>query len=244
MTKNNAPRQDLAPTGKLRAGINYGNPVLATRDAISGELRGVAVDLARELGRRSELPVEIVAFESAGKMFDAVKVGAWDVAFLAVDPGRASEVDFTAPYVEIEGTYLVPAGAPYQNASDVDRKGVKVGVSAKSAYDLFLSRDLKHAEIVRAQSPETAFDLILTGKVDVLAGVRQTLVAHSGRLHGSRVFADRFMAIGQAMGIVKGRGAAADYLRAFVEDVKASGFVARALERSGVSGVTIPSGPV
>jgi len=244
MTKNHAPRQDLAPTGKLRAGVNYGNPVLATRDAISGELRGVAVDLARELGRRSELPVEIVAFESAGKMFDAVKVGAWDVAFLAVDPGRADEIDFTAPYVEIEGTYLVRAGAPYQNISDVDREGVKIGVSAKSAYDLFLSRNLQHAEIVRAESPETAFDLIVSGKVDVLAGVRQTLVAHSGKLHGSRVFADRFMAIGQAMGIVKGRGDAAAYLRAFVEDVKASGFVARALERSGVSGVTIPSGPL
>jgi polar amino acid transport system substrate-binding protein len=240
MTNNNVTRQDLAPTGKLRAGINYGNPVLATRDGETGELRGVAVDLARELGRRAELPVEIVAFESAGKMFDAVKVGAWDVAFLAVDPGRASEIDFTAPYVEIEGTYLIPAGAPYQSVSDVDRDGVRVGVSAKSAYDLFLSRNLQHAEIVRAQSPETAFDLILSGKVDVLAGVRQTLVAHSAKLPGSWVFADRFMAIGQAMGIVKGRGTAIDYLRAFVEDVKTSGFVARALEKSGVSGVTVP----
>lgn len=233
-------RSNLAPTAKLRVGINYGNPVLATRDAQSGELRGVAVDLARELGRRTELPVEIVAFESAGKMFDAVKAGAWDVAFLAVDPGRASEIDFTEPYVEIEGTYLIPLGAPFLSVGDVDRDGVRVGVSSKSAYDLFLSRSLKHAQIVRAQSPESAFDLILSSKVDVLAGVRQTLVAHSAKLPGSRVFEDRFMAIGQAMGIVKGRGEAVKYLREFVEDMKSSGFVARALEKSGVKGVAIP----
>jgi len=237
---NPSLQTDFAPTGKLRVGINYGNPVLATRDAQSGELRGVAVDLARELGRRTELSIEIVAFESAGKMFDAVKAGAWDVAFLAVDPGRASEIDFTTPYVEIEGTYLIPSGAPFHNVTDVDRDGIRVGVSGKSAYDLFLSRSLKHAQIVRAQSPESAFDLILSSKVDVLAGVRQTLVAHSARLPGSRVFEDRFMAIGQAMGIVKGRGEAVNYLREFVEDVKASGFVARALEKSGVSGVSIP----
>jgi len=234
-------RSNLAPTGKLRVGINYGNPVLATRDAQSGELRGVAVDLARELGQRTELPVEIVAFESAGKMFDAVKAGAWDVAFLAIDPGRASEIDFTEPYVEIEGTYLIPLGAPFLSVGDVDRDGVRVGVSGKSAYDLFLSRSLKHAQIVRAQSPESAFDLILSSKVDVLAGVRQTLVAHSAKLPGSRVFEDRFMAIGQAMGIVKGRAEGAAYLREFIEDVKASGFVARAIDKSGVSGVNVPA---
>src|SRR6185503_17615570 len=188
-------RAALAPTGKLRAGINYGNPVLATRDGASGELRGVAVDLARELGPRTELPVDIVSFESAGKLFDAVKSGAWDVAFLAVDPGRADEIDFTAPYVEIEGTYLIPAGAPFRTVADVDHGDVRVGVSGKSAYDLFLTRNLQRAQIVRAQSPESALDLILTAKVDVLAGVRQTLVAHSAKLPGSRVFEDRFMAI-------------------------------------------------
>ncbi len=233
-------RAALAPTGRLRVGINYGNPVLATRHAASGEIRGVAADLAHELGRRTELPVDIVSFESAGKMFDAVKTGAWDVAFLAVDPGRADEIDFTAPYVEIEGTYLIPAGAPFRTVADVDREGVRVGVSGKSAYDLFLSRHLKHAQIVRAQSPESTLDLILSAKVDVLAGVRQTLVANSAKVAGSRVFEDRFMAIGQALGIVKGRGDGASYLREFIEDVKASGFVARAIEKSGVRGVSIP----
>ena len=230
---------ELAPTGKLRVGINYGNPVLATRDPASGELRGVAVDLARELGTRTGLPIELVAFESAGKMFDAVKAGAWDVVFLAVDPGRAGEIDFTEPYVEIEGTYLVPAGSAIRAMADVDREGVRLGVSAKSAYDLFLSRSIKHAQFVRASSPEGAFDLILTGKVDVLAGVRQTLVINSAKLPGSRVFDDRFMAIGQAMGVVKGRGGAVKYLRDFIEDMKASGFVARAIEKSGVRGVSV-----
>ena len=140
---------DLAPTGTLRVGINYGNPILAQRDAGSGELRGIAVDLGRELGKRVGAPVELVGFESAGKMFDAVKAGSWDVAFLAVDPGRAGDISFTAPYIEIEGTYLVPAGSSVREVADVDRKGVRVGVSAKSAYDLFLSRSLQHAELVR-----------------------------------------------------------------------------------------------
>ena len=230
---------ELAPAGKLRVGINYGNPVLATRDPASGELRGVAVDLARELGTRTGLPIELVAFDSAGKMFDAVKAGAWDVAFLTVDPGRAGEIDFTEPYVEIEGTYLVPAGSAIRALADVDRDGVRVGVSSKSAYDLFLSRSLKHAQFVRSSSPEGAFDLILSGKVDVLAGVRQTLMISSTKLPGSRVFDERFMAIGQAMGVVKGRGGAVKYLREFIEDMKASGFVARAIEKSGVRGVSV-----
>jgi polar amino acid transport system substrate-binding protein len=233
-------RSDLAPTGKLRVGINYGNPVLAKKDPISGELSGVAVDLGRELGRRTDLAVELVAFESAGKMFDALRSGAWDAAFLAIDPGRANEVDFTEPYVEIEGTYLVPSGSPIRALAEVDRDGVRVGVSGKSAYDLFLSRNLKHAQMVRADSPDAAFELILSAKVDVLAGVRQHLVANAAKLPGSRVFDDRFMAIGQALGIPKGRGDGAKYLREFIEDVKASGFVARVVEKAGVRGVSVP----
>jgi polar amino acid transport system substrate-binding protein len=235
-----AVRNDLAPTGKLRVGINYGNPVLAKKDPISGELSGVAVDLGRELGRRTDLPVELVAFESAGKMFDALKSSAWDAAFLAIDPGRANEIDFTEPYVEIEGTYLMPSGSPIRALADVDRDGVRVGVSGKSAYDLFLSRNLKHAQLVRADSPDAAFELILSAKVDVLAGVRQHLVANAAKLPGSRVFDDRFMAIGQALGIPKGRGDGAKYLREFIEDVKASGLVARAIEKAGVRGVSVP----
>jgi polar amino acid transport system substrate-binding protein len=232
-------RNELAPTGKLRVGINYGNPVLATRDPASDELRGVAVDLARELGRRVDLPVELVGFDAAGKMFEAVRAGAWDVAFLAIDPGRADEIDFTAAYIEIEGTYLVPAGSPFHAIEEIDRDKMRVGISAKSAYDLFLSRTMQRAELVRASGPDAAFELLMTGQVDVLAGVRQHLVANSVKLPGSRVFADRFMAIEQALGIPKGRAEAARYLREFIEEVKASGVVARAIERAGVSGVAV-----
>jgi polar amino acid transport system substrate-binding protein len=225
--------------GKLRVGINYGNPVLATRDPSSGELSGVAVDLALELGARAGLSVELVAFESAGKMFDAVKAGAWDVAFLAIDPGRADQVSFTAAYIEIEGTYLVPDGSPLRALADVDRQGVRVGVSAKSAYDLFLSRSFQQAELVRAPNPDAAFELIVAGKVDVVAGVRQHLIGNVGKLPGSRVLEGRFMAIEQALGIPKGRDEGAKYLREFIEDVKASGFVARAIEKAGVRGVSV-----
>jgi polar amino acid transport system substrate-binding protein len=230
---------DLAPTGKLRVGINYGNPVLATRDRTSGQLSGVAVDLARELGRRTNLPVELVGFESAGKMVEGLQAAAWDVAFLAVDPGREQEINFTAPYIEIEGTYLLPPGSALVAIADVDREDVRVGVSSKSAYDLFLSRNLKHAQLVRASSPEAAFDLILAGKVDALGGVRQHLVANTAKLPGSRVLDGRFMAIQQALGIPKGREAGISYLREFIEDVKASGLVAQALEKTGVQGVSI-----
>jgi polar amino acid transport system substrate-binding protein len=236
-------QSDLAPTGKLRVGINYGNPVLATRDPGSGELRGVAVDLARELGARAGLPVELVAFESAGKMFDAVKAGAWDVAFLAIDPGRADQISFTAPYLEIEGTYLVPSGSPLRAIADVDREGVRVGVSANSAYDLFLTRSIHHAQLVRAPSPDAAFELIIAGKVDVVAGVRQPLAANAGKLPGAHVLEGRFMAIQQALGIPRGREEGANYLREFIEDVKASGVVARAIEKAGVRGVSVPQRP-
>jgi polar amino acid transport system substrate-binding protein len=230
---------ELAPNGQLRVGINYGNPVLAKRNPGSGELQGVAVDLARELGRRLDIRVELVAFESAGQMVAGLKAGAWDVAFLAVDPDRAGEIDFTAPYIEIEGTYLVPAGSPLGAIEDVDRDGVRIGVSANSAYDLFLSRSVERAELVRAPDPNAAFELLVAANVDVVAGVRQSLMANAAKLPGSHVFAGRFMAIQQALGIAKGRDEGAKYLRQFIEDAKASGVVARAIEKAGVRGVSV-----
>ncbi len=232
-------KDQFAPSGVLRAGINYGNSVLAQRDAASGELSGVAVDLARELGRRLELAVQIVAYESAGKMFAAVKDGGWDVAFLAVDPGRAHEVDFTAPYLLIEGTYLLPPGSSIQKIGEIDRVGMRVGASTGSAYHLFLKRELQQARMIEADSPRGAFELIRDGKVDVAAGVRQNLVANAAQLPGSRVLAESFMSIGQAMGVPKGRADTAKYLREFVEEVKASGFIAQALARSGNGDVPV-----
>ena len=232
-------RSDLAPTGTLRVGINYGNPVLATRDPGSGDLRGVAVDLAHELGVRTGLPIDLVGYDSAGKMVEALQAGAWDIAFLAIDPGRAEQIGFTAPYLEIEGTYLVPARSQLRAITDIDHQGVRVGISSGSAYDLFLSRSLQHAELVRAPNPNSAFELIVSGKVDVIAGVKQHLMTNSAKLPGSRVLDGRFMAIQQALGIPKGRNAGLQYLREFIEDAKASGLVARAIEKAGISSVSI-----
>jgi polar amino acid transport system substrate-binding protein len=234
-------RSDLAPTGKMRVGINYGNPVLAARDPAGGELRGVAVDLARELGRRVDLPVELVGYDAAGKMVAGLKNHDWDIAFLAIDPGREAEISFTSPYIEIEGTYLVPSGSPLRAIADVDRKGVRIALAAGAAYDLFLSRNLQHAQPVRAPDPKAAFELLVAGKVEALAGVKQTMVTNAGRLPGSRVLDGRFMAIGQAIGIPKGRAAGARYLGEFIEDAKASGLVAAAIEKSGIRGVTVPA---
>ena len=230
---------ELAPAGRLRVGINYGNPVLAAKDQASGELRGVAVDLAWELARRVGLPVDLVGFESAGKMVEGLRAGAWDIAFLAIDAERAAELSFTGPYIEIEGTYLVPPGSPIHSIAEVDREGVRVGISAKSAYDLFLSRSLQYAQRVLAPDPNAAFELIVTGKVDVVAGVKQHLLANAEKLPGSRVLDGRFMAIQQAMGIPKARQAGATYLREFIEDVKASGFVDQAIAKAGIRGVAV-----
>lgn len=234
-----AARAELAPTGKIRAGINYGNAVLATRNETSGELKGVAVDLAHELGRKSELPVELVAFPSAGQMFAALKSGAWDVAFLAAEQGRAGEIGFTAPHLIIEGTYLLPSGSSIKTCAEVDCDGTRIGVAAGSAYDLFLSRNIKNAQFVRAADTDSTFQLILDKKVDVVAGVRQALVANSTKLPGSRVLAERFMVIEQAAGMPKGRDEGLSYLREFIEEMKASGFVAQALKNSGVLDVAV-----
>jgi polar amino acid transport system substrate-binding protein len=225
--------KDLAPTGKLRAAINLGNMVLAQKDPATGELRGVTVDLARELARRLELPVEFVPFDAAGKVFEALKAGAWDVAFLAIEPVRAAEIAFTAPYVIIEGVYLVPKDSPLRAVADVDRDGVRIAVNKGSAYDLYLTRTLKHAKLVRGES---GVDLFVRDKLEAAAGVKQPLVEYAKTNPAVRIMDGRFMEIRQAMGTPKvryeGRDAAPRYLHAFVEEMKATGFIAKALQRS------------
>jgi polar amino acid transport system substrate-binding protein len=225
--------KDLAPTGKLRAAINLGNMVLAQKDPANGEPRGITVDLARELARRVGLPLELVTFDAAGKVFDALKNAAWDIAFLAIEPVRAAEIAFTAPYVIIEGVYLVPTNSPLRAVADVDRDGVRIAVNKGSAYDLFLTRTLKHAKLVRG---ENGIDLFRKDKLEVAAGVKQPLVEFAKTHPDVRVMDGRFMEIRQAMGTPKlryaGRDAAPRYLHAFVEEMKATGFVAKALERS------------
>jgi polar amino acid transport system substrate-binding protein len=223
----------IAPSGHLRAAINFGNPVLAQKDPQTGAPRGVSVDLARELGRRLGVPVDLVTFDAAGKVFDALKADAWDVAFLAVDPVRANEITFTAPYVVIEGTYLVPDGSPLRAIEDVDRAGMRVAVARGSAYDLYLTRALQKAQLVRAATGVEAMDTFRRDGLDTAAGVKQALVTFAAQHPGLRVIPGRFMIIEQAVGIPKAHDAGAAYVRAFVEEMKASGFVATALAASG-----------
>jgi polar amino acid transport system substrate-binding protein len=234
--------KDLAPGGKLRAAINFGNSVLAQKDPATGEPKGITPDLARELGRRLGVPVEFATYEAAGKVFDAVKTGAWDIAFVAIEPVRAAEIEFSAAYVIIEGTYMVPKDSALKTIADVDKPGVRIAVGLKSAYDLYLTRTIKNATIVRATAGggRAMIDMFLNDKLEVAAGVRQPLVAYAKDHPDMRVMDGHFMEIQQAMGTPKGRTAGAEYLRAFVEDVKASGFVAEALKRSGQSAAVAP----
>jgi polar amino acid transport system substrate-binding protein len=232
--------KDLAPSGKLRAAINFGNPVLAQRGP-NGEPRGVSAALARELANRLNVPIEFVLFEEAGKVAEAAAEDKWDVAFLAIDPKRAATIDFTPPYVLIEGAYLVPANSLLEKVEDVDKDGIRVAVAENSAYDLYLTRNLKNANLVRAVNSAAAVSDFEQGKVKVLAGVRQPLETYARAHPGTRVMEGRFMSIRQAMCSPRGREAAARYLQGFIEGMKESGFVAKALAESGQSATVAPA---
>ncbi len=234
-----AVRTDLAPTGTLRAGINYGNFILATRDRASGESRGVAIDLATELSRRLAARLQLVAYDSVAVMVDAAKTGAWDIAFLGIDPARAGDIDFTAAYLEIEASYLVPPASRLRAVADVDAAGVRVAAPARANYELYLSRSLQRARLVRGATADAAFGLLAAGEVEALAGLREALLGLAPKLPGSRVLDGRFMAVQQAVGMPRGREAGLAYLRDFVEEAKASGVVARAIERTGARGVCV-----
>ena len=234
-----AARSALAPSGTLRAAINFGNPILAVRDAATGEARGVSVDLARELGRRLEVPVELVLYTAAGKVVEGIKKGEWDIGFFAIDPVRAADIDFTPAYVVIEGAYLVPGSSAIARNEDVDREGVRVVVGRGSAYDLYLTRELKKAKIVRAPTSPAVTDMMLADRIEVAAGVKQQLEADAKRLPGLRLLDGRFMVINQAMGIPKGRAVGTAYVSEFVQQMKASGFVANALKRHGIEGAAV-----
>ena len=231
-------RSELAPTGRLRVGINFGNGLLATKDAI-GAPGGIAVDLAEELARRIDVPLEIVGYDTAGRMADGAAAGAWDVAFLGVDPDRAKEIAFTAPYLEIDTTYLVPADSPIRMVADVDRDGVRIAVSEKSAYDLFLSRTLKRARLVRVPGVSASVELFFSQKLDALAGLKPILVEAAEKQPGARVLDGRFTVVQQAVGTPAGRGAATKYLREFVDDIKTSGIVAKTIERNRIRGASV-----
>ena len=229
----------LAPSGRLRVGLNYSNFLLVLGDDAKGEPRGIAPDLGRELAKRTGLPLEFMKFDAAGKLFDAVKAGQCDVGFLGAEPQRANEVDFTAAYLEIPVTFLVPAGSPIKTIGEVDRAGVRIAVSERSAYDLYLSRTLKKAELVRTKGIPASYDAFMAQKLEALGGLKPKLVEEQARTPGSRLLDGQITGVQQAIGAPKGRAAAAKYLREFAEDIKRSGLVARTIERHGVRGVTV-----
>lgn len=235
--------QAFTPTGKLRASINLGNPILANRDATTGEPVGVSIDLARAFAERLGVEVELVVFDAAGKSVEAVTQEQADIGFFAIDPLRGEGISFTAPYVLIEGSYMVPNNSPIQSNEEVDRTGHRVTVGKGSAYDLYLSRELRQAQIVRAPTSPTVVDVFVAQDLEVAAGVKQQLEGDTRRFPGLRLLPGRFMVIQQAMGTPKGRGQeAAEVLRHYVEEMKASGFVAEALGRHGIKGASVAPG--
>jgi polar amino acid transport system substrate-binding protein len=235
---------DLAPNGTLRVAINVGNAVLAARPATpGGEPTGISVDLARELARRLGVPFYLIIFDAAGKVVEAGKAGDWDIAFVALDPARAAEIAQSPPYVQIEGAYLVRDGSPLKSNDEVDRKGHRVVVARNSAYDLYLTRTLKQAEIVRTPTSALVVDTLIKENYEVAAGVKQQLENEMRRVPGMRLLPGRFMVINQAMASQRGKEAGARYLREFIEEMKASGFVAKAIERhKQPSAVVAPPG--
>lgn len=236
---SSAARSELAPTGTLRAGLNMSNFLLTRTDPATGKPAGVAADLAHELGRRLGVPVELVPYPNPGALADDAKSGKWDVGFLGAEPQRANEIDFTPAYVEIEATYLVPPGSPLKSIEDVDKEGIRIAVPTRSAYELYLTRTLKHAKLVHEKGADNALKRLIDDKLDALAGLRPRLITDQSNLAGSRILEGRFTAVQQAAGTPRGRSAGAQYLREFIEDVKASGLVAKTIEKNNVRGLTV-----
>ncbi len=241
MTNSPSPaaKAALVPAGKLRVGINHSNFLLSQHDA-AGRYSGVAIDIADELAARLGVTVAVAGFDAPGPMAEAVVRDAWDIAFMGNEPARAQQIVFSAAYLEIEAGYLVPPGSPIRSMDEVDRKGVRIALMGKSAYDLFLERHLQHATIVRAKDIDASYEVFVSDGLEVLAGLKPRLTSDAKSLPGSRILDGRFTAIQQSVGTPRARGdAGADWVRATVEELKASGFVAAAIARHAVSGVSV-----
>lgn len=236
---SSAARAELAPGSKLRVGINHANFLLVSKDSPFGAPRGIAPDLALELGRRAGLAVEFVSYDAAGKLADAVKSAEVDAGFLGNEPQRADVIAFSPAYVELPVTYLVPAGSPIRSLADVDRAGVRIAVSARSAYDLYLTRNLKHAKLERAEGIPASVKLFGDQKLEALAGLQSGLMSEAQKFPGARVLDGQVTAVLQSIGVPKARDRAAAWLREFVEDAKASGLIARLVDKHGVRGVVV-----
>jgi polar amino acid transport system substrate-binding protein len=233
-----AAKAQLTPTGKLRAGINFQNQLLTTLGP-NGEQGGVAVEFARELARRLDVPLEIIPYQSAGSLADSVSTGAWEISVLGDEPERAKVIDFATPLTEIEATYLVPAGSKLHNVSEVDRPGIRIVSPAKSAFDLYLSRTIKQAQLVQIAGNAAAEKHFVAEKLEALAGLKPGLLELAPTLPGSRILDGNFTVVRHTVGMPRGRDAAAAYLRDLVEEVKASGLVAQWIEKSGVRGLSV-----
>jgi polar amino acid transport system substrate-binding protein len=232
-------KAELAPTGVLRAGINLSNFLLVTGKSPSGDPEGVAPDMARAIAERLGVPVAYVPFKTPGELADAAGKGIWDIGLIGAEPLRAETIAFTAAYVEIEATYLVPAGSPIKAIAEVDRPGVRIAVTARSAYELWLSRNIKHAQLVLSNSLDAACEQFIADKLDALAGLKPRLLSDIGKLPGARILEGQFTAVQQAVGTARANQEGAAFLSRAVEDAKASGLVARLIERHKVRGLSV-----
>ena len=233
-------RQALAPTGKLRVGINLANPVLAKRDPSTGNVSGITLDLGRMLANRLGTEFVPVLYPNPGALVEGARASAWDIGFAAVDPARADVLDFTAPYMEVNVTYLVRTDSSIRAAADADRPGVRIGVGSKNAADLFLSRTLKHAQLVRVpDNLDGAVELMQSGKADIYASNRAGLILLGAKLGGYRLLDERLFAVEHGIALPRGREPGLAYAKAFVEEVKTSGVVAQAIARHSIVGVDV-----
>ena len=230
---------ELAPTGVLRAGINLSNFLLVSGSGPTGDPEGIAPDLAREIAERLGVPVAYVPFARPGELADAAGQGVWDIGLIAAEPARAETIAFSPAYAEIEATYLVAAGSPLRSIEEVDRPGVRIAIAARSAYDLWLSRHLRHAELIRSGSLDASFERFVADRLDALAGLRPRLLQDLEKLPGARILDDKFTAVQQAVGTATAHVVGARFVHDFVEDAKASGLVARLIERHHVRGLSV-----
>jgi polar amino acid transport system substrate-binding protein len=233
------PRPSWTQQARLRVAINHGNAVLARRDPVTGELSGVSVDMGRELARRLNLPLELIPFAAANQSVEAIRRGQADVGFFAIDPLRSEGLQFTASYVVIEGAYLVPASSPLHTIDAVDRAGLRIAVAAKSAYDLYLSRHIRQATLVKTERSDQVVDMMLSQRLEVAAGVKLQLERDMQRVPGLRLLQPSFMQIHQAMATASPQPGDIRYLQGFVEQLKASGFIQQALARHRIEGVAV-----
>jgi polar amino acid transport system substrate-binding protein len=230
---------ELAPTGTLRAGINLSNFLLVTGRAANGDPQGVAPDMAAEIAKRLGVSLKLVPYKSPGELADKAGSGEWDIGLIGAEPARAETIAFTAAYVEIESTYLVPAGSAIKTIAEVDRPGVRIAVTGRSAYGLWLDRNIKHAELVRSDTLDSAYEQFVKDKLDALAGLRPRLLSDVEKLPGAKILDGQFTTVQQAVGTAKKNTASAAFLKQFVEEAKASGLVGRLIERHKVRGLSV-----